>query len=107
MKTIRNLLHLQLWMEKISLYRGEVWLVNPDPTVGAEIQKERTVVIISNDAIGKLPLTGFLNFYNAGIHLILSFCLLLLLFVNSYSGLGFYRIFYGLTVINHEKTYEV
>lgn len=36
--------------------RGEIWLVNLDPTVGAEIKKERTAVIISNDAIGKLPL---------------------------------------------------
>ena len=43
-------------MEKISLYRGEIWLVNLDPTLGAEIQKKRTAVIISSDAIGKLPL---------------------------------------------------
>jgi mRNA interferase MazF len=38
------------------LHRGEIWLVNLDPTVGAEIKKERTAVIISNDSIGKLPL---------------------------------------------------
>ncbi|NJK54659.1 MAG: type II toxin-antitoxin system PemK/MazF family toxin [Pleurocapsa sp. SU_5_0] len=36
--------------------RGEVWLVNLDPTIGAEIQKTRPVVVISSDFIGKLPL---------------------------------------------------
>jgi mRNA interferase MazF len=36
--------------------RGEIWLVNLDPTVGAEIQKTRPAVIISSDYIGKLPL---------------------------------------------------
>ena len=36
--------------------RGEVWLVNLDPTVGAEMQKIRPVVIISSDLMGKLPL---------------------------------------------------
>lgn len=36
--------------------RGEVWSVNLDPTVGAEMQKTRPVVIISSDLMGKLPL---------------------------------------------------
>ena len=36
--------------------RGEVWLLNLDPTVGAAIRKTRPVVIISSDAIGALPL---------------------------------------------------
>lgn len=36
--------------------RGEVWLINLDPTIGAEIQKTRPVVIVSSDAIGILPL---------------------------------------------------
>lgn len=36
--------------------RGEVWLVDFDPTKGAEIQKRRPAVVISSDAIGKLPL---------------------------------------------------
>ena len=36
--------------------RGEVWLVNLDPTVGAEIQKTRPAVIVSTDLMGKLPL---------------------------------------------------
>ena len=36
--------------------RGEVWLINLDPTVGAEIKKTRPAVIVSDDAIGILPL---------------------------------------------------
>lgn len=36
--------------------RGEVWLVNLDPTIGAEIRKSRPAVIVSNDRLGKLPL---------------------------------------------------
>jgi mRNA interferase MazF len=36
--------------------RGEVWLVDFDPTKGAEIQKRRPAVVISSDAVGKLPL---------------------------------------------------
>ncbi|OKH15177.1 type II toxin-antitoxin system PemK/MazF family toxin [[Limnothrix rosea] IAM M-220] len=36
--------------------RGEIWLVNLDPTIGAEIRKTRPAVIVSSDAIGKLPI---------------------------------------------------
>ena len=36
--------------------RGEVWTVDFDPTKGAEIQKRRPAVVISSDAVGKLPL---------------------------------------------------
>lgn len=36
--------------------RGEIWLVNFDPTVGAEIKKVRPAVIISSDSVGKLPI---------------------------------------------------
>ncbi len=49
--------------------RGEIWLVNLDPTVGAEITKIRPAVVISSDAIGKLPIkliapiTGWDNRY--------------------------------------------
>ena len=38
------------------MLRGEVWLINLDPTVGAEIRKTRPAVIVSEDAIGILPL---------------------------------------------------
>jgi mRNA interferase MazF len=36
--------------------RGEVWLTNLDPTIGAEIKKTRPTVIVNDDAIGILPL---------------------------------------------------
>ena len=36
--------------------RGEVWLINLDPAVGAEIKKTRPAVIVNDDAIGILPL---------------------------------------------------
>lgn len=36
--------------------RGEIWLINLDPTVGAEIRKVRPAVIVSSDAVGILPL---------------------------------------------------
>ena len=36
--------------------RGEVWLINLDPTIGAEIQKTRPAIIVNEDAIGILPL---------------------------------------------------
>lgn len=36
--------------------RGEIWLVNFDPQVGQEIRKCRPAVVISLDAVGKLPL---------------------------------------------------
>ena len=36
--------------------RGEIWQVNLDPTVGAEIQKSRPAIVISSDAVGRLPI---------------------------------------------------
>ena len=36
--------------------RGEIWRINLDPTVGAEIRKTRPALILSIDAIGTLPL---------------------------------------------------
>ena len=36
--------------------KGEVWLINLDPTVGEEIQKTRPGIIVNEDAIGILPL---------------------------------------------------
>ena len=36
--------------------RGDVWLINLDPTVGAEIKKTRPAVIVNDDAVGILPL---------------------------------------------------
>jgi mRNA interferase MazF len=36
--------------------KGHIWLINLDPTIGAEIRKMRPAVIVSEDAIGVLPL---------------------------------------------------
>lgn len=36
--------------------RGEIWLVNFDPTIGKEIKKTRPAIVISSDAIGILPI---------------------------------------------------
>jgi mRNA interferase MazF len=36
--------------------RGEVWLVNLDPTIGTEIKKTLPCVIVNQDALAKLPL---------------------------------------------------
>ena len=36
--------------------QSEVWLLNLDPTIGAEIKKTRPAIVVSDDAMGKLPL---------------------------------------------------
>ena len=36
--------------------RGELWLIDLEPTIGAEIKKTRPVIIVSSDTIGILPL---------------------------------------------------
>ena len=36
--------------------RGEVWLVNLNPTIGQEMSKTRPAVIVNNDVVGILPL---------------------------------------------------
>ena len=36
--------------------RGEIWLVNLEPTIGAEMNKTRPVLIINDNGLGKLPL---------------------------------------------------
>lgn len=40
----------------MSMKRGEIWLVNLDPVLGAEIRKIRPVVVVNSDAIGILPI---------------------------------------------------
>ncbi len=40
----------------ISMRKGEIWRINLDPTIGAEIRKTRPAVIVSEDALGILPL---------------------------------------------------
>lgn len=36
--------------------RGEIWMVDFNPTIGAEIQKIRPAIVISSNALGRLPL---------------------------------------------------
>jgi len=36
--------------------QGEIWLINLDPTLGAEIKKTRPAVIVNDNSLGKLPL---------------------------------------------------
>jgi len=36
--------------------QGDIWLINLDPTVGAEIKKTRPAIIVNDNAVGKLPL---------------------------------------------------
>jgi mRNA interferase MazF len=36
--------------------RGEIWLVDFDPSIGAEIKKVRPAVVVSLNSIGRLPL---------------------------------------------------
>ncbi len=43
-------------MSSLTPKRGEVWLVNFDPTIGTEIRKTRPAIVISSDAVGRLPI---------------------------------------------------
>jgi mRNA interferase MazF len=43
-------------MGKIFMKQGEIWQINLDPTIGAEIQKTRPSLIINVNALGRLPL---------------------------------------------------
>jgi len=36
--------------------QNEVWLINLEPTIGAEIKKTRPAIIVSDNSLGKLPL---------------------------------------------------
>ena len=50
--------------------QGEIWLVDLEPVIGAEINKIRPALIINNNKLGKLPLkviipiTGWKDHYN-------------------------------------------
>ena len=36
--------------------QGEIWLVDLEPTIGAEMNKTRPALIVNNNKLGKLPL---------------------------------------------------
>lgn len=55
--------------------RGEIWLVDFEPRIGSEPDKERPAVVVSSDVLGRLPLklvvplTGWqCHFENTGWH---------------------------------------
>lgn len=48
------------WKVKTFVTRGEIWSINLDRTVGAEIRKTRLAIVLSVDEVGALPLrVGF------------------------------------------------
>ena len=53
--------------------RGDIWLVNLDPTVGTEIRKTRPAIVVSSDAVGQLPirlvapLTGWKEYFTSNV----------------------------------------
>ena len=57
----------------MNIKRGEIWTVNLDPTIGAEIRKTRPVVVISSDSVGALPirlvapLTEWKEYFNQNV----------------------------------------
>ncbi len=56
--------------------RGEIWLVSLNPTLGAELQKTRPVVVVSADTLGVLPIklivpfTGWSERYSGKLWLV-------------------------------------
>lgn len=36
--------------------QGDIWLINLDPTIGAEIRKTRPAIIVNDNTLGRLPL---------------------------------------------------
>lgn len=40
----------------IFMKQSEIWLIDLDPTKGAEIQKKRPAIIVNHNILGKLPL---------------------------------------------------
>ncbi|MFH1635931.1 MAG: type II toxin-antitoxin system PemK/MazF family toxin [Chloroflexota bacterium] len=38
------------------MHKGDIWLINLDPSIGSEIRKTRPAVIVNDNAIGILPL---------------------------------------------------
>jgi mRNA interferase MazF len=52
---------LKTWKPEKSLsikipLRGDVWLVNFDPTIGSEISKTRPAIVVNSDSLGVLAL---------------------------------------------------
>lgn len=41
---------------KDSMKQSEIWLINLDPTIGAEIKKTRPAIVVNDNSLGKIPL---------------------------------------------------
>lgn len=41
---------------KNSMKQSEIWLINLDPTIGAEIKKTRPAIVVNDNTLAKLPL---------------------------------------------------
>jgi len=65
---------LKTWKPEKSLSikiasRGDVWLVNFDPTIGAEMNKTRPAIVVNSDSLGILkvnvvvPVTDWKDYY--------------------------------------------
>lgn len=48
---------------KISMKQSEIWLIDLDPTKGAEIQKKRPAIVVNDNRLGKLPLKIIMPHY--------------------------------------------
>ena len=54
----------------MSIFKGEIWLVNLDPTIGDEIRKIHPAIVASRNALGVLalravvPITGWQDRFN-------------------------------------------
>jgi mRNA interferase MazF len=57
----------------MNINRGEIWSVNLDPTIGAEIRKTRPVVVISSDAVGVLPIKSVMRSITAAIAAVIEY----------------------------------
>jgi mRNA interferase MazF len=42
--------------------QNEIWLINLNPTLGAEIKKTRPALIVNDDLLGKLPIKVIVPF---------------------------------------------
>ncbi len=55
-RTTKNWLLLLNLTMKDSMKQSEIWLINLDPAIGAEIKKTRPAIVVNDNALGKLPL---------------------------------------------------
>jgi len=40
----------------MNIKQGDIWLLNFDPSIGSEIQKQRPAVVINDDRLGRFGL---------------------------------------------------